>query len=220
MNNEHIVFVEKFRFLGVYIDSKLKWKYHIDVIVCKIAKLIGMMNKIKHYVNKNTMINLYCIFISPYLNYCNIAWGNAARIYLNKLHVLQKRIIRIICNVHFREHTKKLFVNLNVLNVFDIYKYNVNLFMFKHYKNMLPLPISQMFKFIPAVTRYPTRSHSLYTDIYCRTEMRKRTIVCVGTSSFNSLLNCCLIDLRNILTVSAFKRSLKQLLIDDMLRHS
>ena len=166
VNNVNVTFVNKLRFLGVYIDNKLMWKYHIESIACKISKVIGMINKIKGNVSRNVMINLYYIFVSPYLNYCNLVWGNAAHVHINKLHILQKRIVRIICKVNFREHTKELFSNINVLNVFDIYKYNVNLFMFKHYKNLLPLAIAEIFTFISSDLRYPSRSQSLYVDFF------------------------------------------------------
>ena len=38
------VFVTKF--LGVHMDSKLDWKYHVDIVRNKVAKNVYMMNKV------------------------------------------------------------------------------------------------------------------------------------------------------------------------------
>ena len=66
----------------------------------------------------------------PYLCYCNHVWGNTYKTYLNKLVILQTKIIRSIAGVKPRTHTEPLFKALNILNVFDINKYLIGRFMF------------------------------------------------------------------------------------------
>ena len=39
MAGNEVQFVDKIKFLGVIIDKKLQWRYHIDYIVSKLAKL-------------------------------------------------------------------------------------------------------------------------------------------------------------------------------------
>ena len=41
--------------------------------------------------------------------YCNIIWCNAAKQYLMKRVLLQKRAVRTICNKHFLSHTEPIF---------------------------------------------------------------------------------------------------------------
>ena len=50
---------------GVIIDNKLRWSDHINYIKNKISKSIGIINKTRNFLNKNTLRNLYYTFILP-----------------------------------------------------------------------------------------------------------------------------------------------------------
>ena len=76
LNNNNIDRCSSLMFLGVTIDSKLTWKEHIGVICTKISKGIGILNRFKHFP-KNILIMIYNALVSPYFNYCNLAWGSA-----------------------------------------------------------------------------------------------------------------------------------------------
>ena len=84
------------KFLGVYIDSKLNWTTHINHVACKVSKNIGIITRARKIINQKTLTGLYYTFIYPYLNYCCTVWCTAARTHLSKLHILQKKINRII----------------------------------------------------------------------------------------------------------------------------
>ena len=47
------------KFLGLYIDEELFWKYHINHVIMKISKLTGIMAKARHYVTLKTLQNIY-----------------------------------------------------------------------------------------------------------------------------------------------------------------
>ena len=78
-------------FLGVIIDNKFGWSNHINYIKNKIAKPIGIINKTRNFLNKNTLRNLYYTFIYPYLIYCIEIWGNTNDIYLDPLIEIHKK---------------------------------------------------------------------------------------------------------------------------------
>ena len=64
LNNEKLTQVHEVKFLGVYIDSKLNWKYHINITSNKIACNLSIINKIHNKVSlslKNYVI--YIIYI-------------------------------------------------------------------------------------------------------------------------------------------------------------
>ena len=60
------------KFLGVIVDNKLTWTQHINELCNKVAKGIGIIRKVRHILNRKTLVNLYYTFIFPYLSYCNI----------------------------------------------------------------------------------------------------------------------------------------------------
>ena len=46
--------VKEFNFLGLIIDSNLNWKAHLNAIGAKIARIIGLLRKLKYTFPKHT----------------------------------------------------------------------------------------------------------------------------------------------------------------------
>ena len=111
------------KYLGVLIDYKLSWNNHIDTILLKISRTVGLLSKLRHFVPFSTLISICHSLIAPYLRYGLIAWGQASKSQLNKLLVLQKRAL---CFIHFakpRDHAIPLFINTNILPTFSTISY-------------------------------------------------------------------------------------------------
>ena len=110
------------KYLGIIIDNNLSWKYHIDNIASKISKAIGIIARLLHFVPCQTLSNIYQCLINPYLNYGINVWGQASKIHLNKILVLQKRSMRLVKLKETKNTAIPLFISLNVLPV------NMNIF--------------------------------------------------------------------------------------------
>ena len=117
------------KFLGVQIDSKLSWNAHIDYTCKKLAKCIGILCKARRQFSKATLISLYFSFAYPYLMYCNHVWGNTYPTKLQKMFLLQKKLIRIISCSGYLAHTDPLFKQYAVLSLKHINTYLVGMFM-------------------------------------------------------------------------------------------
>ena len=101
--------------LGILIDSHLTWKHHIDHIAIKISRTIGLISKLRHFVPKHTLINIYRSLVAPYLTYGLIVWGQACKSYLDKLLKLQKRALRFIYFSDRNQHAIPLFSDAGIL---------------------------------------------------------------------------------------------------------
>ena len=53
------------KYLGVLIDQNLSWKYHIDSIVTKICKNVGLIAKLRHSVPRSILLNIYKSLVHP-----------------------------------------------------------------------------------------------------------------------------------------------------------
>ena len=107
--------VEHITFLGVNIDQHLAWKTHINFVCTKISKTIGMLYKAWFYVTRKSLLSLYLSLVYPYLTYHNVAWSSTYPTNINRIYLLQKRIVRTICAADHRAPGKPLIQNLAFL---------------------------------------------------------------------------------------------------------
>ena len=132
---------------------------------------------------------MYYTFVYPYLIYCNLIWGSAAKSHLQKLVLLQKRIIRIICKVGFRDHTEHLFKECKILKIHDIHTYQCSVFMFKYQHSLLPNIFQNMFTLNCNIHIHRTRQNNMYWLSQCRTSLRQCSISYKVPKIWNSLMS-------------------------------
>ena len=94
----------------MYIDQHLHWGPQINHINNKLAKNIGIITKLRCYVNLHTMKQLYCSFIYPYLTYAITSWGSAYKTRLNRIMTKQVNTF-----VQFFLHTVGRMLRLTVI---------------------------------------------------------------------------------------------------------
>ena len=103
---ESKVYIE---YLGVFIDQNLSWKYHIDSIVTKISKNVGLIAKLRHSVPRPILLHIYKSLVDRYITYGLAAWGQVCKTYLHKILFLQKRALRLLYFTGWHEHAIPLF---------------------------------------------------------------------------------------------------------------
>ncbi len=69
------------------------------------------MYKVKHVLPKSAMVSFYYTLAYPYLMYCNEVWGCIQESKL-QITIIQKKIIRMITNTYYGEHTNTMFDEL------------------------------------------------------------------------------------------------------------
>ena len=115
INGNEIKQVNFIKFLGIYIDEHLSWAQHIEFLSKKIARNVGILSKLKHFLPMYIMNMLYYSLILSHLQYCTLLWANTYSTCLNKLRILQKKAIRIITQSHYLAHTDPLFSKLKLI---------------------------------------------------------------------------------------------------------
>ena len=119
------------KFLGIFIDENLNFTQHVNHICSKISKSIGILHKIRNVFPSNILRTLYFTFINPYFLYAIEAWFGCPDYNKNRIVKLQKRAIRIICDLGYLETTAGRFKELGILPISDLYKLQMGLYMFK-----------------------------------------------------------------------------------------
>ena len=210
IDNTNISQVESTKFLGVYIGSKLTWKVHIDYLCKLLSRNSGVMNKLKPFVPSHVMFILYSALILPYLNYCVLAWGNSSITLIDRINVVQKRVLRIVNNVGFRAHTNELFYNCNILKISDLHLYNLGIFMYELSQGNLPDVFAPLFQRNYTLHSYPTRQTYHFHLPRTRTAFANNIFTFTGPKFWNSLNK----ELVNNPSINCFKRKLKYYLLE------
>ena len=91
--------VSEYKFIGVVIDDRMTWKKHINYICNKIAKGIGILVRARQLLYGESRMTIYNALIKPHFMYCITAWGNTYKTNLSRLHLMQKKIIRVFNKV-------------------------------------------------------------------------------------------------------------------------
>jgi len=132
--NKNIEFVKQFKLLGLILDESVSWKEHVNYITKKISKIVGVMNKLKHFLPSHTLKTIYNTLVLPYINYGLNVWGSKAY----KIFPLQKKVIRIIHKRSYRSHTDILFKKAFILKVGDLCALQDYIFCYKFDNHLLP----------------------------------------------------------------------------------
>lgn len=157
-------------FLGYVIDSKVTHKLHLDKISRKISTANFVLLKLRPLVDQKTLKMVYYAYVQSYLNYGITIWGNASDI--NKILILQKRSIRIICGVNRRDSARPHFEKLGIMTVISLYIYN-SLVEVHQQTNSIP-KISDLHKYntrnkhklvLPKVRLKKTQKQGIYLKI-------------------------------------------------------
>ena len=86
---------------------------------------------------------LYKTLIEPHFRYCSIIWRNCGEILKDKLQTLQKRAARIIARTPYEvANNFQLLKHLKWLDVRNIIKLDIGIFMYKAMNQLVPGQIS------------------------------------------------------------------------------
>ena len=194
-NGNYVKYVDHAKFLGVFVDTKLNFKEHINYITKKISKHAGILYRIKHCLPTKTRLTYYNSFVLPYLNYNVLHWGSTNDVHLRPLITIQKRIVRTIADADYLAHTTPLFRKFNILKLLDLYKFQA--VVDTHLKIQ-----KGAYKIEHSVN---TRNSNLSKPKRHNLTRSKQSVATNGPNLWNSLP----IDIRSIKSLPSFKKNLK-----------
>ena len=111
------------KYLGVFVDQNLPWGPQIQHINNTLMRNIGIINKLRYYVDVHTLKQLYYLFIYPYLTYGITSLGSACKTRLQKIKTKQNRCVRSIFFAHSRDSAMSYLSLLQILTLDNIYTF-------------------------------------------------------------------------------------------------
>ena len=84
------------KYLGIYLDSKLKWNIHIDEMCTKISKVVSFLARLRHFISESNLKIVYNSIILPLFDYADIVYDSASKKYTDRLQKIQNRAGHLI----------------------------------------------------------------------------------------------------------------------------
>ena len=140
LNRKAIEQKDHVKYLGVLMDEHLNWKKQIANVTKKISRGIGILAKLRSYLDPKLLKNIYYSIVYSHLSYGVEAWGSACATDLEKILILQKKAVRILTgNKYFQIYgeeaaalprSEPLFKTLEILKFEDIFKVSIGKFVY------------------------------------------------------------------------------------------
>ena len=141
---------------------------------------------------------MYYAHIFPHLTYCNPIWSTTYPCHLQNLNTLHKRIIRIMSNSDFLQHTPPIFKAKNILQLSDLSNFSIASYMFKQIASNSTSTLTQ-------THNHSTRNkHSLQVPHHNLT-LYQHSLMFKGPKIWNNIPT----HIKNSVSSSTFKPKLK-----------
>ena len=108
-------------YLGVLLHENLQWQTHIDSLITKLSRTVGLLSKIRYYVPKYLLRTIYFSIFNTHMIYTCQVWGqNEAKI--KQISELQDKTLRIINSKPKNHPLSKLYKSNEILKLTDYIK--------------------------------------------------------------------------------------------------
>ena len=99
--------VQQHKHLGVIFTSDLSWSTHVNYIVAKSRKLVGILKCLQYKLNRRALESLYYSFIRPTLEYASAVWDGCTQSDRDLLESVQLAAARVVTGaLSTTSHTK------------------------------------------------------------------------------------------------------------------
>lgn len=123
------------KFLGVYLDEFLDWGVHINNLCLKLSSTAYALRSVSLYMGDGGMRVFYFAAFESLARYGVTFWG--ANSDIEKVFVLQKKVVRSMFRMKYRESCRGVFRKNNMLTIYALYIFECLMFLFKHNEDFL-----------------------------------------------------------------------------------
>ena len=208
--NEQLAVANHQRHLGVILSSDLRWSCHIDHIMSKSARLVGLMKRLKSSLSTSALLSFYKLYIRPTIEYADVVWSGLTTTQSDRLERLQLRIARLICNLPLFEHThhSQLLTSLDLPSLQSRRLFHLAVFCHKLKQKNAPGHLLQVF-FETRTQPYLLRHSQHFDTPIPRTRLFLQSPLFKSTSVFDTLPS----SVQDIKNTRIFKKESAQLLL-------
>ena len=158
MNDVRLVPSRSVKYLGVYLDDNLSWNIHIKELSKKLSRANGIISKLRHYVPKSTIMQIYYSLFYSHISYGISVWSLTTQKHIDKILILQKKCVRILNSASFIDHTNPLFIDNRIIKFSDIICIYQLLLANQFINDTLPDDLKCLFSYSRSIHDHNTRN--------------------------------------------------------------
>lgn len=106
--------VDSTKYLGVTLQSNLKWDKHINNMTAKANQSLGFLRRNLKISSEKVKSHAYKALVRPKLEYCSTIWDPYQKQQITQIEKVQRRAARFTCNrFHNTSSVSDMFTHLN-----------------------------------------------------------------------------------------------------------
>ena len=104
MNGEKVEGIRDTQYLGITLNSKLKWDTHISKISSAANRMLGLLWRNLRFCPRNFKEAAYKSYVRPKVEYCSNIWDPYTQKDIKKVEMVQHRGARFVTNTPHHRH--------------------------------------------------------------------------------------------------------------------
>ena len=206
-----LIFLESHRNLGLLIDTDLRFTGHIADKTRKAYAALKLIYSIRDTIGTATRIKLCDSLALSHFNFCDIVYNRCLdRVTENRVQRVQNSCIRLVFGLRRRDHVSSSIVRAGWLNMANRRRYHTLSFFHKLLALKTPAYLYNKITFRSDVHNVNIRSRGCISPPQHFTAIFERSFTFTLPQYYNPLQHC-----MKELTLSLFKRTLRQLLFSE-----
>ena len=145
------------KYLGLYLQDDLHWNTHLNLLIKKLSRSVGILSKVRHFVPHWLLRTIYYSLFNSHLIYGCQIWGQKNSTLLDKIKKIQEKALKVIHFDPTNVTTNTLFSNSKILKLTDFIKYRNICYIRDSLKKNNPKPFHGIFTIFNEIHQYHTR---------------------------------------------------------------
>ena len=179
----------------------LTYDVHVTKTVSSCMEQLVQIGRIKHLLDKKTLLLLINSFVFSKLFYCSSEWGNTSKRNLHKLQLVQNFDARVVLGLKKFDHISQGRRSFKWLDVTEKVLFNDLVSVFKCVNDLAPDYLGKYFIKRSAVQNKNTRGCNNFVVPRCRLSMGQRAFYFRGPKEWNGLPD----NIKNTKDIDSFK---------------
>ena len=204
--------VKSVKYLGMCIDEELKWDEHVNNLCSTLSRNFSMFYSIRSLLTDDLKRQLYFSMVYSRILYGIVLYGVCRNTLLNKVQVIQNKLLKVLYKLPTRTDTDLLHSNLNFLKVKDICKFQIQIFVYESINKTCIPQFQNYYSFLQdhnehrMVTRHRDQLYRApFSNQYGELRLKR-----YGAVLWNSLSN----SIRNSQSLKTFKKAIRSNIMD------